>query len=106
MEKRVYTIEDAKKFAVTMFNMSMINSSMESNDIVTQFDNAFNAYGKPYEPPTPPATVAPPMCDEDKVWMAAVRLVNYNVFVKDSIELAFDMLDEFRRQQKEREGKQ
>ena len=104
--KRIYTEEDAKLLVIgVLWNMADNGKKEQRIDNSSIYEN-FNRFGQPYEPATPPANPEPaPMCDEDKVWHAAVKLYYTELSAADCVKYAFILLDELRRQQKEREGK-
>lgn len=103
MGKRVFDLNELLNFLHKCNEICEIELPYE--EVGKRILKAFELLGEPYEPDTPPATVAQPMCDEDKVWMAACSMsVGSMLNIKITIETAFKLLDEFRRQQKEREG--
>lgn len=91
----LYTKKDAVRFVNYCINR-IDEFDLTDKDI----EKHFYDYGHPYKQPAAPV----PMCDEDKVWHAAVQIYNTGDWdISDSVHHSFNLLDEVRRQQKERE---
>lgn len=98
--KRIYTEEDAVKFA--MLCREYPTMPLWDNEVIEYFDK----FGQPYEPATP---AAPSMSDEDKVFWAAL-LLHLKGWDEPILAIGegFDFVDYFNEykstRQKEREG--